>query len=44
VNEGGWGTVASLPVRGITESMIEEGDRPKGKGRKRSVVSYAMGQ
>ncbi|KAJ9666531.1 hypothetical protein H2201_003454 [Coniosporium apollinis] len=31
-------SVASLPVRGITPSMIE------GRGGKRSVVSFAMGQ
>ncbi|KAF2466753.1 uncharacterized protein BDR25DRAFT_293153 [Lindgomyces ingoldianus] len=41
---GGWGsgTVASLPIRGITPSMIEESR--DGKRGKRSVVSYTMGQ
>ncbi|OCK84916.1 hypothetical protein K432DRAFT_319421 [Lepidopterella palustris CBS 459.81] len=36
-------TTVSLPVRGITPSMIEGGS-VAGKGRRRSVVSYAMGQ
>lgn len=35
--QGGWGTVVSLPVRGITPSMVEESTGAK----KRSVVSYA---
>jgi len=35
-NDGGWGSVASLPVRGITESMINGEDGSK--GRKKSVV------
>jgi hypothetical protein len=39
---GGRGSVASLPVRGITESMI--GETREGKKGRRSVVSYAMGQ
>lgn len=34
--QGGWGTVVSLPVRGITPSMVEESTGAK----KRSVVSY----
>lgn len=37
----GSGTVASLPIRGITPSMINGGEE-QGKGR--SMISYAMGQ
>lgn len=36
----GAGTVASLPIRGITPSMINGGEEAKG----RSMLSYAMGQ
>lgn len=38
----GAGTVASLPIRGITPSMIEASR--DGKKGNRSVISYAMGQ
>ncbi|KAF2734302.1 hypothetical protein EJ04DRAFT_603238 [Polyplosphaeria fusca] len=41
----GAGSAASLPVRGITESMVGESREGSGRrGGKRSVVSYAMGQ
>lgn len=36
----GAGTVASLPVRGITPSMVNGG----GESKSKSVISYAMGQ
>ncbi len=38
----GSGTVASLPIRGLTPSMID--DSRDGKKGNRSVISYAMGQ
>ncbi|ORY12005.1 hypothetical protein BCR34DRAFT_587510 [Clohesyomyces aquaticus] len=37
-----WGSVATMPIRGISPSMIEE--TREGKRGKRSVVSFAMGQ
>lgn len=36
----GSGSIASLPIRGITPSMIDQ----RGDAKNRSVISYAMGQ